>query len=119
MSLLMRWAGLLVGFVVGLGAVVVLAVVGQSPVTAVPGEPAADWIPPDNTIVKVEGNKYDGFGIFHYDGSALFPPTDSEARAECEEYDTYVAVVRCKTEVRIWYRDLGQLKRALRYAHSQ
>ena len=112
-SLLMRWAGLLVGLVVGAGVVV-----GLSPVTAVPGEPAAGWIPPDDTIVKVEGNRYDGFGIFYYDGSSIFPPTNSEARAECEEYDTDVAVVRCKTEMRTWYRDLGQLKRALRYAHS-
>jgi len=77
-----------------------------------------EWVPPDNTIVKVEGNRYDGFGIYYYDGSSLFPPTDSEAYAECEEYDTRVAVVRCKTEVRVWYRDLGQLRRALRYAHA-
>jgi hypothetical protein len=117
-SLLMRWAGLLVGFALGLGGVVGLAVVGLAPVTAVPGEPAVRWIPPDDTIVKVEGNRFDGFGIFYYDGSSIFPPTNSEARAECEEYDTNVAVVRCKTEMRTWYRDLGQLKRALRYAHS-
>jgi hypothetical protein len=83
--------------------------------------PAGAWVPwepPANTIVKVEGNRYDGFGIYYYDGSSLFPPTDSEAYAECEEYDTRIAVVRCKTEVRVWYRDLGQLRRALRYAHS-
>ena len=83
--------------------------------------PAASWVtwePPATTIVKVEGNRYDGFGIHYYDGSSLFPPTDSEAYAECEEYDTRIAVVRCKTEVRVWYRDLGQLRRALRYAHS-
>lgn len=106
MSLLMRWTGLVFVLVVGLGA-------------AAAAEPAAEWIPPDDTIVKVEGNKYDGFGIHYYDGSSLYPPTDSEARAECEEYDTYVAVVRCKTEVRIWYRDLAQLRRALRYANSR
>jgi hypothetical protein len=110
MSLLLRCAGLLVGFAVGAGAA---AAAAQPRV-----EPGAEWIPPDDTIVKVEGNKYDGFSIFHYDGTAEFPPTNSEARAECEEYDTHVAVVRCVTEMRTWYRDLGQLRRALRYAHS-
>jgi hypothetical protein len=104
MSLLLRGTGLLVGFAVGAGA------------TAAAAQPRAEWIPPDDTIVKVEGNKYDGFSIFHYDGTAEFPPTSSEARAECEEHDTRVAVVRCVTEMRTWYRDLGQLKRALRYA---
>jgi hypothetical protein len=107
MSLLLRCAGLLVGFAVGAGA------------TAATAQPRSEWIPPDDTIVKVEGNKVDGFGIHHYDGSEEFPPTDSEARAECEEYATHVAVVRCRTEVRTWYRDLGQLKRALRHAHGQ
>jgi hypothetical protein len=106
MSLLMRWAGLLLVLVVGLGSAAAAA-------------PTAEWVPPDDTIVKVEGNKYDGFGIFYYDGSSLFPPTDSEARAECEEYDSGIEVVRCKTEVRIWYRDLAQLRRALRYVHSR
>ena len=106
MSLMMRWTGLLLVLVVGLG-------------TAAAADPMAEWVPPDDTIVKVEGNKYDGFGIYHYDGSSLFPPTDSEARAECEEYDSRIEVVRCKTEVRVWYRDLAQLRRALRYANSR
>ena len=85
--------------------------------TVQPGTAAAPrWTPPPDTIVSVEGSARDGFGIHFYDGSALFPPTDSEARAECEEYDTRVAVVRCLTEVRVWYRDLADLKQALRYA---
>jgi hypothetical protein len=106
MSLLFSMFGLLLG----LGGAVASA--GSSVGSA------TQWVPPDDTIVKVEGNKYDGFGLFYYDGSSLFPPTDSEALAECEEYDTRIAVVRCRTEVRIWYRDLAQLRRALRYAHS-
>ncbi len=48
-------------------------------------------MPHPKTIVEVNGDKYNGFGIHHYDGSADFPPTNSEARAECSEYDTRVA----------------------------
>jgi hypothetical protein len=73
---------------------------------------------PGDTIVAVTGDKANGFEIHHLDGSALFPPTDSEALAECSGYDTRVARVRCRTKVRVWYRDLGDLKRALRYAGS-
>ena len=91
------------------GVVITLTV---QPGTAAPPR----WTPPPDTIVSVEGTAEDGFGIHFYDGSALFPPTDSEARAECEEYATRVAVVRCRTEVRVWYRDLAQLQQALRYA---
>lgn len=75
------------------------------------------WTPPPDTIIAVEGNKLDGFGIHYLDGSSIFPPTDSEARAECSEYDERLDRVRCRVEVRTWYRDLGDLKRALRYAH--
>jgi len=107
MTLLVGWLVNLMGLLVGVSG-------GVAPAAS-----WVEWVPPDNTIVKVEGNRYDGFGIHYYDGSSLFPPTDSEAYAECEEYDTRIAVVRCKTEVRIWYRDLGQLRRALRYAHWQ
>ncbi|MCW2764816.1 MAG: hypothetical protein JWO11_775 [Nocardioides sp.] len=76
------------------------------------------YIPPDDTIVEVTGDKRTGFTIEYYDGSSISPPTDSEARAECSEYDTEAARVRCRTEVRVWYRDLGELKRALNYAQS-
>ena len=74
---------------------------------------------PGDTIVEVTGDKENGFEIQHLDGSGLFPPTASEARAECSEYDTRVARVRCRTEVRTWYRDLRDLKLALAYAHSR
>ena len=76
------------------------------------------WVPPDDTIVEVRGDAANGFEIRHYDGSALFPPTDSEARAECGEYDTRVDRVRCRTEVRTWYRDLAATQQALRWAHA-
>ena len=75
--------------------------------------------PPGDTIVRVTGDQASGFTIHHYDGTALYPPTRSEARAECGEYDDRVDRVRCWTEVRTWYRDLGDLKRALRWAHAR
>lgn len=75
--------------------------------------------PPGDTIVKVTGDKRNGFEIEYYDGTGLYPPTDSEARAECSEYDTRLDRVRCRVEVRTWYRDLGDLKQALDWAHAQ
>jgi hypothetical protein len=85
---------------------------------ALAGPDDGSYIPPDDTIVEITGDKQDGFTITHYDGSSISPPTDSEARAECSEYDTEVGRVRCRTEVRVWYRDLAQTKRALNYAQS-
>ncbi len=75
--------------------------------------------PPGDTIVEVTGDKLNGFEITYYDGTGRYPPTDSEARAECSEYDTRVARVRCRVEVRTWYRDLGDLQQALDWAHRQ
>ncbi|WP_296606910.1 hypothetical protein [Nocardioides sp.] len=75
--------------------------------------------PPGDTIVDVTGDAANGFEIAYYDGTGAYPPTDSEAAAECSEYDTRVARVRCRTEVRTWYRDLADLQQALDYAHTQ
>ena len=75
--------------------------------------------PPGDTIVEVTGDRLNGFEISYYDGSAAYPPTDSEARAECSEYDARVDRVRCRVEVRTWYRDLGDLQQALEWAHAQ
>ncbi|MBZ5737612.1 hypothetical protein [Nocardioides mangrovi] len=80
---------------------------------------AADDEPPGDTIVAVTGDKANGFEIEFYDGSGLYPPTDSEAHAECREYDRRVDRVRCWTEVKTWYRDLGDLQQALDWAHAQ
>ena len=74
--------------------------------------------PHPKTIVEVGGDKANGFSIYRYDGTAEFPPTDSEARAECSEYDTRVARVRCRTEVRVWYSALGELKRSINYQQA-
>jgi hypothetical protein len=73
----------------------------------------------DDVIVEVEGNAAEGFGIHFYDGSARYVPTDSEARAECDEYDTVRERVRCRTQVRTWYADLREMKRSLRWALAQ
>src|SRR6266540_2778150 len=86
------------------------------PASTTPTTTTTTWTPPGDTIVKITGDAANGFGIYYYDGSAAFPPTDSEALAECSEYYTYVERVRCKTEVRVWYRDLAQTKRAINWA---
>jgi hypothetical protein len=92
--------------------------VGGAGVAAVAAMAGVDP-PPGDTIVEVTGDRANGFEIRHYDGSEEFPPTDSEARAECSEYHARVREVRCRTEVRTWYRDLGDLKQALDWAHAQ
>ncbi|WP_060915189.1 hypothetical protein [Microbacterium oleivorans] len=74
--------------------------------------------PAPDTVVSVTGGAENGFEIEYYDGSAQYPPTDSEALAECGEYDTRVERVRCRVEVRTWYRDLATLRDALDWAHA-
>ncbi|MEP9381797.1 hypothetical protein [Nocardioides sp. KR10-350] len=75
--------------------------------------------PPPATIVRITGTAADGFGIKHYDGSWDYPPTTSEALAECEGYDTRVDTVRCRVQTRVWYRDLGRTKRAIDWARHR
>lgn len=75
--------------------------------------------PPGDTIVDVTGDAANGFEIWHYDGTSLNPPTDSEARAECGEYDARADRIRCRVEVRTWYRDLADIRQALEWAHAQ
>ena len=70
-------------------------------------------------IVRVEGDAANGFGIHRSDGTAIYPPTDSEARAECGEYDRVRERVRCRTEVRVWHRDLVELQRSLEWSLAQ
>lgn len=71
--------------------------------------------PPPKTIVRISGDAADGFGIHYFDGTADFPPTNSEALAECGEYDTQVERVRCRTKVRTWYYGLADQKATIHY----
>lgn len=81
--------------------------------------PATEVLEPaPDTVVSVTGDAANGFEIGYYDGSADYPPTDSEALAECSEYDTRVERVRCRTEVKTWYRDLAVLRDAIDWAHA-
>lgn len=100
--------------VTGLAGVLAMMLGGAGTAVAL-GE--TNWVPPGDTVVKVTGDAANGFGIYFYDGSEIFPPTDSESMAECSEYDAYVERERCKTEVRTWYRDLATMKRAINWAH--
>lgn len=77
------------------------------------GSSGAGWEAPGDTIVRIAGDAANGFSVHFKDGSALYPPTDSEAFAECSEYDTRWQRARCRAEVRTWYRDLADTKRAL------
>lgn len=99
-------------------AAVAFAVAGLGVGSAVGASALRSGSPRGDTIVEVTGNREDGFTIRHYDGSVDHPPTISEARAECLEYDTRLDRVRCRVETRVWYRDLGQIKRAIAYAKS-
>jgi hypothetical protein len=98
-----------------LAVVAVVAAVAAAwtvPALAVPEA----WTPPPDTIVEIEGDEQNGFTIHHYDGSEISPPTDSEAHAECQEYDLRVQRVRCHAEVRTWYDALAEHQKSLHWA---
>lgn len=105
-------------YVAGVAVAAVALVAGSVGTALASSTRTAGSEPPGDTIVSVTGDAANGFGIEFYDGSALFPPTDSEARAECGEYDTRIERVRCRVEVRTWYRDLADLQQALHWAHA-
>ncbi len=107
------------GAVAWLVAALTGVVVTGTAATGLAGAAGATGTTGDDVIVAVEGNAADGFGVHFHDGSAIYPPTDSEARAECTEYDTVRERVRCRTQVRTWYADLRELKRSLRWALQQ
>lgn len=94
--------------------VLLLSALGLQGVASADREPAPDR----PVIVDVEGDPANGFTLRYADGSTLSPPTDSEAAAECGEYDTRLDRVRCRVEVRTWYRDLGDLQRSLAWVRA-
>ncbi len=98
----------------------VLAVGGlAASATAGPSTTRTDpYVPPAETIVQVEGDASNGFAVRHYDGSWLYPPTDSETMAECEEYDRAIRRFRCKVSNRTWFRALAGFKHTTRYYRS-
>jgi hypothetical protein len=73
--------------------------------------------PPGGTVVAVRGDRHRGFRIRYYDGSVDVTPPVSRARAECGESERRLERVRCRTAVRVGYRDLGRLRQAIDYAH--
>lgn len=73
---------------------------------------------PRPIVVEVTGDAANGFEITYADGTGRYPSTDSEALAECSEYDTRVSRVRCRAQVRTWYRDLGDLQASLAYVRE-
>ena len=97
-------------------AVLAAAMLGSSSQAQAHAERSASP-PAADTIVRVLGDAADGYAIRHYDGTWEFPSPSSEARAACADDDTRVAQVRCRTEVRTWYRDLAAVQQALAWAH--
>ena len=69
-------------------------------------------------IIEVEGDAANGFGIYYSDGTSWYPPTDSETMAECAEYDTRRARIRCRVKNRTWFKDLAQMKRSLAWVRA-
>lgn len=67
-------------------------------------------------VVRVTGNARYGFGVHYADGRSIYPPTDSEALAECAAYQRRVDRVKCRARFRTWYRDLATLERSLAWA---
>ena len=104
------------GLLVGAGVLAVAAAGAAGAGVAAAGPVEQVWEPPPSTIVWVSGDAANGFGVRHYDGTVAYLPTDSEAIAECGEYDTYVERVRCRVQVRTWYADLTQTRRAIAWA---
>jgi hypothetical protein len=104
-------------YLIGLMAALAVLITGGSLVWS--ADAAVSDPPPGSTIIDVSGDRDHGFVIEHYDGTVDYPPTLSEGVAECGEYDARVERVRCRTEVRIWLRELGHMEGALDYAHAR
>jgi hypothetical protein len=100
--------------VAGAVAALLMWVAGAAAGAAAAGEPR--WVPPDGTVTAVTGSSDSGFHVTYFGRSDAYLPTHSESTAECGEYRTLVRRVKCRVQVRTWYRDLRDIKRAIRYA---
>jgi hypothetical protein len=98
----------------------VLAVTAAATVLTLGGGAAAwatvDDPPAPRTIVDVSGDRDHGWTIERYDGSVSYPPTVSEARAECDEYHRDTTRARCRATVHSSNHYLAELKRSLDWA---
>lgn len=74
---------------------------------------------PGETVVAIEGDAANGFSIHRLDGTSDHPPTASETTAECEEYDTEVAVAVCLAETRARFDALAEHQLSLSWALSE
>jgi hypothetical protein len=112
--------GVLVGAVMVSGVLAAHAEPGRARTGSADGGSGAERsVPRDDTIVWVRGTARSGFTVRHYDGAVWHLPTRSEARSECAAYHKRIRRVRCWTEVKTWYHDLGDTKRAIRYARQR
>lgn len=71
---------------------------------------------PSHTIVAVEGDARNGFGITRLDGSTEYPPTLSESTAECSEHDDPTDAAVCVAQVETRYAGLADLQLSLSWA---
>lgn len=83
-----------------------------------PPRPAGSTLP-GHTIVAVEGDAENGFGITRLDGGTEYPPTLSESVAECEEHDDATQVAVCVAEVRTRYAGLADVQLSLRWSQER
>lgn len=84
---------------------------------AAPAPAASSW--PGETVVAIEGDAANGFSIHRLDGTSEHPPTLSETAAECEEYDTEVAVAVCLAQTHARFDALAQHQLSLSWALSE
>lgn len=108
--------GVSVGAALAAAALAVTAIAPAEASDRAPGHQPGSERP---IIVDVTGDPQNGFGIEYAEGAGLYPPTDSEAMAECSEYDQRLERVKCRVEVRTWYRDLGDMQRSFAYLRGQ
>lgn len=77
---------------------------------------ATDRTPPPDTVVDVNGDRYHGWSIEHYDGSVDYAPTVEKAKAVCDRFHHKVHWTRCRARLFVRYHGFDQMQAALNYA---